>query len=414
MTELLAPAGNYAKFQTAMHFGADAAYIGGKSFSLRSFADNFSESELRSAAEYAHKLGRKVYVAANIFARNADFAALDEYFRFLEKIGADAVIVSDPGAVYRIKKVAPRLPVHLSTQANTTNKYAVKFWLEQGVSRVILARELSIGEISEIKNFVPEMEIETFVHGAMCISYSGRCLLSDYLDGRSSNRGACVQACRWKYEVRALPPANGEAGWLPVEEDERGTYLFNSKDLNLISRLPELTAAGVDSFKIEGRMKSEYYLATIINAYRRALDGGVTPRLEDELCCVAHRDYTQGFADGKNASTVHYSDSQTKGECAYIANVLDWREGFAEVEMRNRFRAGDSLEILSPDENFAKAFIVEEIYDGSGERTDDAKLVQEIYKIRCPYPVRKGDFLCGENPATKLGNPPLTKNGNEC
>ena len=393
MTELLAPAGNYAKFQTAMHFGADAAYIGGKSFSLRSFADNFSESELRSAAEYAHKLGRKVYVAANIFARNADFAALDEYFRFLEKIGADAVIVSDPGAVYRIKKVAPRLPVHLSTQANTTNKYAVKFWLEQGVSRVILARELSIGEISEIKNFVPEMEIETFVHGAMCISYSGRCLLSDYLDGRSSNRGACVQACRWKYEVRALPPANGEAGWLPVEEDERGTYLFNSKDLNLISRLPELTAAGVDSFKIEGRMKSEYYLATIINAYRRALDGGVTPRLEDELCCVAHRGYTQGFADGKNASTVHYSDSQTKGECAYIANVLDWREGFAEVEMRNRFRAGDSLEILSPDENFAKAFIVEEIYDGSGERTDDAKLVQEIYKIRCPYPVRKGDFL---------------------
>lgn len=396
-TELLAPAGNYSKFLTALHFGADAAYIGGKSFSLRTFADNFSAEELRLATETAHSLGKKVYVTANIFAKNADFSALKDYFRYLEKIGADAAIVSDPGVVYAAKQAAPGLALHLSTQANTTNKYAVKFWQEQGISRVILARELSLREIAEIRDFAPEVELEAFVHGAMCISYSGRCLLSDYLDGRSSNRGACVQACRWKYELRALDPSGSERGFLPIEEDGRGTYLLNSKDLNMLSRLAELEEAGVTSFKIEGRMKSEYYLATVINAYRRALDGGAEPRLEKELSNVAHREYTQGYAFGENRETVNYADSQTKGYYTYIANVLGGSEGIVEAEMRNRFREGDTLEVLSPDDNFGKTFEAKEIFDEGGRRTADAKLVQAKYKISCPYHLKKGDFLRRKN-----------------
>lgn len=395
--ELLAPAGNYGKFSTAVYFGADAVYIGGKQFSLRTFADNFTEEELRLAVREAHALGKKVYVTANVFARNADFPELERYFSRLSEIGADAAIVSDPGAVYAAKKVAPKLPIHLSTQANTTNKYAVRFWLEEGVSRVILARELSLREISEIREFVPEIELEAFVHGAMCISYSGRCLLSDYLDGRSSNRGACVQACRWRYEVRALDSDGGERGWLPLEEDGRGSYIFNSKDLNMLSRLSELSRAGVDSFKIEGRMKSEYYLATVIGAYRRVMDGGDPSVWQKELLSVAHRDYTEAYAFGANPRTVNYENGQTKGEYEYIANVTGCKNGYVEAEMRNRFYEGDELEVLSPGENFGKRFRAEEILDGENVRTTDAKLVRERYKIKCPYILRKGDFLRRKN-----------------
>ncbi len=396
-TELLAPAGSYAKLKTALHFGADAAYIGGKHFSLRTFADNFTADELRSAVDFVHTLGKKVYVTANVFARNADFSRLKDYFTYLSTIGADGVIVSDPGVVYLVKSVAPSLPVHLSTQANTTNKYAVKFWTEQGVSRVILARELSISEISEIHEFVPETELEAFVHGAMCISYSGRCLLSDYLDGRSSNRGACVQSCRWRYEVRALNATNGQSEWLPVEEDERGTYIFNSKDLNMLAQLKALENAGVSSFKIEGRMKSGYYLATVINAYRRAMNGEDATVSERELCNVAHRDYTQAYALGKNAQTVNYADSQSKGDYTYIADIHGTENGYTVAEMRNRFKQGDLLEVLSPDENFGKTFVAEEIIDGNGEATDDAKRVQELYKIKCPYDLKQGDYLRRKN-----------------
>ncbi|MBQ8322425.1 MAG: U32 family peptidase [Clostridia bacterium] len=396
-TELLAPAGSYAKFLTALHFGADAVYLGGKNFSLRTFADNFTAEELSSAVRLAHEKGKKVYVTANIYARNADFATLADYFRFLEETGVDAAIVSDSGVVYLAKQVAPKLAIHLSTQANTTNKYAVKFWKEQGVSRVILARELSIAEIKEIHEFVPDIELEAFVHGAMCISYSGRCLLSDYLDGRQSNRGACVQACRWRYEVRAKNATNGQSEWLPIEEDDKGTYIFNSKDLNMLSRLKELAEAGVCSFKIEGRMKSGYYLATVINAYRRALDGGDIAESEYELACVAHREYTQAYADGKNGETVNYDDSQSRGEYTYIADVLRARDGFVLAEMRNRFKEGDILEALAPDGNFKKSFRAEEIYASDGERTDDCKLVQAVYRIKCPYELKKGDYLRRKN-----------------
>ena len=391
--ELLAPAGSYEKLRTAINFGADAVYLGGKQFSLRTFADNFTIEQLKSATQFAHSLGKKVYVTANIYARNGDFEGLKEYFQALQELGVDGVIVSDPGIVYLIKKIAPKLCIHLSTQANTTNKYAVKFWHEQGVSRVILARELSLKEIAEIHAFIPEVELEAFVHGAMCISYSGRCLLSDYLDGRSSNRGACVQSCRWKYQVRALNATNGKSEWLPIEEDEKGTYIFNSKDLNMLSRIEEMKGAGICSLKIEGRMKSGFYLATVINAYRRYLNGEPFAVSEKELLAVAHREYTQAYADGANTQTVNYNDSQSKGEYVYIADVKGCENGFVYAQMRNRFKKGDVLEVLSPDSNFKKTFQVEEIFDSKGEQTDDAKLVQELYKIQCPYDLKDGDYL---------------------
>lgn len=391
--ELLAPAGNYAKFLTALNFGADAVYLGGKNFSLRCFADNFTEEELKNAVAYAHALGKKVYVTVNIYAKNADFGLLETYLKGLQEIGVDAVIVSDPGVVYTVKKVAPKLDIHISTQANTTNKYAVKFWAEQGASRVILARELSISEIAEIHAFNPNTELEAFVHGAMCISYSGRCLLSDYLDGRSSNRGACVQACRWNYEVRAVNATNGKGEWLPMEEDGKGTYIFNSKDLNMISRLEEMKGAGIRSFKIEGRMKSGYYLASVINAYRRVMDGDAITLGENELLGVAHRDYTQAYADGKNKETVNYLDSQSKGTYTYIADVVGYKEGRLFAEMRNRFKEGEVLQVLSPTNTFGKEFTVKNLTDSKGESTQDAKLVQEIYQMDCPYTLKKGDYL---------------------
>lgn len=395
--ELLAPAGNYEKLKTALYFGADAVYLGGKQFSLRTFADNFTLDELKSATTFAHAQGKKVYVTANVYARNADFERLPEYFQYLESIGVDAAIISDPGVVYVAQKYAPKLAVHLSTQANTTNKYAVKFWQEQGVSRVILARELPIAEIKEIHNFVPEMELESFVHGAMCISYSGRCLLSDYLDGRSSNRGACVQSCRWKYEVRALNATNGKSEWLPIEQDEKGTYIFNSKDLNMLSYLDEMAGAGIRSFKIEGRMKSGYYLATVINAYRRAMNGEDFAVSEKELLAVAHRDYTTAYAKGKNSETVNYTDSQSKGDYTYIADVEKSENGYIYVQMRNRFKKGDVLEVLSPDNHFRKTLSVEEVFDAQGSAVDDCKLVQAVYKIKCPLSLQKGDYLRRKN-----------------
>lgn len=390
--ELLAPAGNRAKLNTALYFGADAAYVGGKSFSLRSFADNFSMEELTDAVRFAHSLGKKVYVTANIFARNADMSALEDYFKQLYAAGADAAIISDAGVFYACKRSAPDLPVHISTQANLTNKYAVKFWHEQGASRAILARELSVAEIREIHSFVPEMELEAFVHGAMCISYSGRCLLSNYLAGRESNRGECVQACRWNYQIRKNE-GGAESGWLGLEEDGRGTYILNSKDLNMSAHLDTLADAGVCSFKIEGRMKSEYYLATVINAYRRCMDGGFDGTVERELLTAAHRDYTTAYMLGANEQTVNYADSQTKGDCDYIANVVGGGDGACIAEMRGRFKVGDRLEVLSPSDNFLKSFTVEEAYTSAGEQVTDCKLVQERYKINCPYALSAGDIL---------------------
>lgn len=398
--ELLSPAGDMEKLKTALYFGADAVYIGGKSFSLRALAGNFTDDEILQATEYTHARGKKIYVTVNVFARNNEIAAAERYFKFLEKTKIDGAIISDPGLVALAGSVAPDLPINLSTQANSLNYKTVEFWKKQGVKRVILARELSIGEIAEISEKNPDVEIETFVHGAMCISYSGRCLLSDYLTDRSGNRGACVQACRWQYEFREK---GSEGGYMEMQQDDRGTYIMNSKDLNLLNHIAELDRAGVCSFKVEGRMKSEYYLATVINAYRRALDEYYVkgesykdnPLFQEELNKTAHREFTVAYFYGKNDRTVNYDDSQSKGTRKFIAQVLSYDEenGYALIEMRNRFKIGDTLEILSPNDTLNKTITVEKLTDEQGTAVSDAKLVQQKLRLYTDLKLCAGDIL---------------------
>lgn len=395
--ELLAPAGTPEKLKTALYFGADAVYAGGKDFSLRSYAGNFTDKELAEASEYAKKLGKKLYVTANIFAKNTDFPKVREYFRFLQDIAADAVLVTDPGIIAIAKEAAPLLPLHLSTQANTLNKYSAKFWEGQGISRVVLARELGLQEIKEISDYC-SLELEAFVHGAMCVSYSGRCLLSNYLTSRDANRGECVQACRWKYrlsDVSDYPHPD-----IIAEEDERGTYLLNSRDLNLLEEIPELAKSGVRSLKIEGRMKSEYYVATVVNAYRRAIDeyyafGKITNAsvYNEELVKITHRDYTKAYFLGANEDTIHYKGEQYPGTHEFIAVVQGYSDGKAQIEMRNRFKKGDVLEVLSPSSAFGKAFTVGSIINSDGASIEDAKIVQELLSIDIPFEVREGDIF---------------------
>ncbi len=398
--ELLSPAGDMEKLKTALYYGADAVYIGGKAFSLRALAGNFTDEEILEAVEYTHGLGKKVYVTVNVFARNNEIEAAEKYFKFLEKAGIDGAIISDPGLIYLAKTVAPTLPINLSTQANSLNYKNVEFWQTMGVKRVILARELSITEIAEIKAKNPDMEIETFVHGAMCISYSGRCLLSDYLTDRSGNRGACVQACRWQYEFREK---GSEGGYMEMQEDERGTYIMNSKDLNLLDHIAELDRAGVCSLKVEGRMKSEYYLATVINAYRRALDEYYrigegykdNPLWQTELNKTAHREFTTAYFYGKNDRTVNHDDSQSKGTHKFMAQVLDYNEseGYALIEMRNRFMQGDVLEVLSPTDTLNTLIKVKKMTDEKDNEVVDAKLVQQKLRLYTSVKLQKGDML---------------------
>lgn len=398
--ELLSPAGDMQKLKTAFYFGADAVYVGGKDLSLRALAGNFTNDELKDATEYAHSLNKKIYVTVNIFARNYDIDKAAEHFKFLERIKVDGAIISDTGLIFLARSVAPNLAVNVSTQANTLNYKTVEFWKNYGVKRVILARELSLKEIKEIHEKVPDMELETFIHGAMCISYSGRCLLSDYRTGRSSNRGECVQACRWNYEIRER---GFDGAFLTMEQDDRGTYILNSKDLNLFDYIKELDESGVCSFKIEGRMKSEYYLATVVNAYRRALDeyyvkgadykGNVS--LKSELEKTAHRDFTTAYLLGDNDRTENYKDSQSVGTHKFIAQVLGYnlKEGYALIEMRNRFALGDELEVLSPSESFNKIIKVEKLTDEKGNEVTDAKIVQQKLKLFTSVKLNSGDFL---------------------
>lgn len=396
--ELLAPAGNFSKLKTAIYYGADAVYIGGKNFSLRALSDNFTDDEIADAVIYAHARNVKIYVTVNIFARNNDFEKAAAYFRFLYNVGVDAVLITDIGLIDLCKEVAPGLSIHLSTQANTLNKYSVKAWQNYGLKRVVLARELSLGEVGEIHSFVPGMELETFVHGAMCISYSGRCLLSNYLNGRDANRGECVQACRWSYELRER---NKGGEYYPIEEDGRGTYILNSKDLNMINHIDEMIAAGVVSLKIEGRMKSEYYLATVVNAYRRAIDEYYkigdkykkNTMFYDELTKTNHRAFTTAFNLGKNPDTINLQDSQSAGSKQFAAIVTDCVDDVVTVEMRNRFRRGDVLEILSPSENFNKTFTVGKMIDENGDIVEDAKMVQQKLKLEIGLNLSAGDIL---------------------
>lgn len=389
-SELLAPAGSLEKLKVAFLYGADAVYVGGKNFSLRQYADNFTAEELAEGIDYAHERQKKVYVAVNIFAKNADFPEAEKYFKFLERIGADAVLITDPGLIALCKKTAPGLEIHLSTQANTLNKYAVRFWAEQGIKRVVLARELGYEEIKEITEYNPDVEIECFVHGAMCVSYSGRCLLSNYLSERNANRGECVQACRWRYELTAY---GRDGDKLELTEDEHGAYILNSRDLNLLKELNKLSEAGVKSFKIEGRMKTVYYLATVVNAYRRAMDGGDLNVSEAELTKINHRAYTKAYFYGENDKTLNYDEGQEQGEYEFAAWVIGYDDGTALVEMRNRFAVGDELEVLSPGDSFLKKFVVGDMTDEDNVPVTDAKLVQQRLKIAVPFRLYAGDIL---------------------
>ena len=363
--------------------------------------DHFGEEELLEAVKYVHDAGKKIYVAVNIFAFNDDFDELKKYFIFLQKANVDAVIISDPGVICVCKEVAPGLEIHLSTQANTTNKYAAKFWADNGVKRVVLARETKLEDIKGIREYLPDdVEIEAFVHGAMCISYSGRCLLSNALTGRSSNRGDCVQACRWEFEFYEK---NRKGSPLTIGEDGRGTYIMNSKDLNMIEHIDKLIEAGVYSFKVEGRMKSPYYVASVINAYRKAIDlyykdpknYKPSQALIDELFKNSHRDYTTGFYFGEKDS-VCLETSQPKCDYEFIAEVrgYDEEKGMLLVEMRNRFQKGDVLEVLSNnDEYWNKQLKIEEMYDEKGNPIDDAKLVQQKIYIKTDMKLTERDIL---------------------
>lgn len=400
MLELLMPAGNLKKLKTAFHFGADAVYIGGKAFSLRAFADNFTNEEIAEATNYAHSLGKKVYVTVNIFARNADLENAKSYFEFLQSANVDAVLISDIGLVTLCKEVAPNLTIHLSTQANTTNLLAVKFWQSMGIKRVVLARELSLDEVLEIHNTVPDMELEAFVHGAMCMSYSGRCLLSTYFANRSANCGACIQPCRWGYRITETERHASKP--LDIEQDERMTYFMNSRDLRLLRHIPEIANSGIVSLKVEGRMKSEFYVATVANAYRKAIDEYLATRKiehSDEydalLETVAHRTYTDAYFDGDNLDTVCLDEGQSPEKYVFTAVVQNYANGVATVEMRNRFRTGDVVTVLSPNADIAyKSFTIGAISDTvQNTVTDDAKYVQRIYAIDCPYALEHGDIL---------------------
>lgn len=353
--EVLSPAGNMDKLKMAIRYGADAVYCAGQSFGLRASSSNFSNEELKEAVEFAHSHGKKIYVTCNIIPHNEDLVGLEDYLKFLESIHVDAIIIADLGIFLLAKRVAPNLERHVSTQANTTNYLTTEFWKEQGASRVVVAREVSIADIKTMKE-AADIEIEAFVHGAMCISYSGRCLLSNYFTTRDANRGQCTQACRWKY---SLVEENRPGEYYPIEEDQHGTYIFNSKDLCLLKYIPDLVEAGVDSLKIEGRMKSVHYAATVTKVYREAVDSyladpehyEVKPEWIEELEKISHRPYTEGFSVEKPDETAqNYGESSNTQTHDFIGLVEGYNaeEGYAYLEQRNNFKVGDEVEFCQP------------------------------------------------------------------
>lgn len=356
--ELLVPASSLEVLRTAVIFGADAVYIGGEAFGLRAKAKNFSMEEMAEGIRFAHERDVKVYVTANILAHNEDLAGAESYFEELKALKPDALIISDPGMFLVAKEVCPEIEIHISTQANNTNYKTYQFWWQQGAKRVVSARELSLAEIRQIRDKIPaQMEIESFIHGAMCISYSGRCLLSNYFTGRDANQGACTHPCRWKYAV-VEETRPGE--YLPVYENERGTYIFNSKDLCMIEYIPELVGAGIDSLKIEGRMKTALYVACVARTYRKALDDFFTSEetyranmewYRAEIAKCTYRQFTTGFYFGKPDEHTQIYDSNTYvNEYVYLGMVesVDAR-GYARFEQKNKFCVGDTIELMKPD-----------------------------------------------------------------
>ena len=399
--ELLIPASSLEVLKIAVIYGADAVYIGGEAFGLRAKAKNFSMEEIREGIAFAHAHDVKVYITANILAHNGDLDGVREYFAELREIKPDALIISDPGVYMIAKEVCPEIERHISTQANNTNYGTYRFWYEQGAKRVVSARELSLAEIKEIRANIPDdLEIETFIHGAMCISYSGRCLLSNYFTGRDANQGACTHPCRWKYAV-VEEKRPGE--YLPVYENERGTYIFNSKDLCMIEHIPELMESGIDSFKIEGRMKTALYVATVARTYRRAIDDyKQSPELyrehmawyQEQISNCTYRQFTTVFFFGKPSDEAQIYDNNTYvKEYTYLGIVGEQNEeGLYRVEQRNKFSVGESIEVMKPD-GANITVTVQRIVDEEGNDMESAPHPKQVLYIDLGQPLAMYDIL---------------------
>ncbi len=399
--ELLIPAGSLDVLKTAVIYGADAVYIGGEAFGLRAKAKNFTKEDMKEGIAFAHERGVKVYVTANILAHNEDLPGVEEYFEEMKEVRPDALIISDPGVFAIARKILPDMELHVSTQANNTNYGTFLFWYNQGAKRVVTARELSLKEIKEIRDRIPEdMEIESFIHGAMCISYSGRCLLSNYFVGRDANQGACTHPCRWKYSV-VEETRPGE--YMPVYENERGTYIFNSKDLCMMEHIPEMIEAGIDSFKIEGRMKTALYVATVARTYRKAIDDYLeSPEkyranmewYKAEIGKCTYREFTTGFYFHKPDATTQIYDSNTYVKnYTYIGTVETvFEDGSFQMEQKNKFTVGETIEIMKPDGRNL-AVTVEEIRNEEGEQMENAPHPKQILRVRLSETPKAYDIL---------------------
>lgn len=398
---MLAPAGDLEKLKIAVDYGADAVYFGGEMFSLRAGAGNLSTDEIREGVRYAHQKNVKCHMTFNIYAHNEDIKPLREYLETIKDIPIDAFIVSDPGVIGIIKETIPDAELHLSTQANMTNYATANFWHAQGIKRLVLARELTFEEIREIRENIPEsMELEAFAHGAMCISYSGRCLLSNFMISRDANRGQCAHPCRWKYK---LVEEKRPGEYYPVEEDSRGTYIMNSKDLCMLEHIPELADAGISSIKIEGRMKSVFYVATVISAYRKAIDAYMKdpenymydPDWMKEMMKASHREFTTGFYFSKpTEEDQNYQTSDYTRDYSFIGMVksYDADTGMAVVEQRNKMVLGDEIEVFGPGTDFFTQKLTV-LQDEDGEPIEAAPHPQQILRIRMEQPVGENYIL---------------------
>ena len=400
--ELLAPAGDLEKLKTAIRYGADAVYFGGEMFSLRAGAGNLNLEEMKEGLAYAHERGKRCYLTININAHNEDIDPLYDYLRQIRDLDIDAFLIADPGIIAMVRETIPDAEIHLSTQANLTNWRTGAFWASAGVKRLVMARELSLEEIRSVRDHLPQdVELEAFVHGAMCISYSGRCLLSNFMTGRDSNRGMCAHPCRYRY---SLVEEKRPGEFFPIEEDDRGSYIMNSKDLCMIRHIPDLVHAGIDSAKIEGRMKSIFYVATVVHAYRQAIDAyyedpdNYVFREEwmEELLKASHREFTTGFYYGKPGhEEQNYRTSRYTKEYSFIGKVLSYNEetGIAKVEQRNKMNVGDHIEVFGPDISFFPMTITDLADWESGEKLESAPHAQQILAMHMAEPVKPGYIL---------------------
>ncbi|WP_326513708.1 U32 family peptidase [Clostridium intestinale] len=397
--ELLAPAGSLEKLKTAIDYGADAVYLGGNKLNLRAFADNFTNEQIKEGVAYAHERGKKVYMTLNVIPHNGDLYGLEDYLKEIYSLEVDAIIVADPGIIATARDVVPDLEIHLSTQANNTNWRSAKFWYDQGVKRIVLARELTMKEVKDIRENLPEdCEIEAFIHGSMCMSYSGRCVMSNYMTGRDSNRGACAQPCRYKYY---LVEEKRPGEYFPIIEDDKGSYIMNSKDLCMIEHIPELMQSGIYSFKIEGRMKSSYYVAAIVKSYRQAIDAylenpegyELKQSWVDNLLKVSHRSYHTGFYFNEPNKQVYDTSSYVRDyDIVGVVKEYDEVNKIATIEQRNRVFEGDKVEVLGPvGENYE--IVLSDMHDGKGEKIEVAPRAQMIFSIKVDAPLKVKDML---------------------